>query len=83
MVINKLVGLVEDPPSADKSAPTDGRNAPGAQESRKKLNLRIYQPKQVRPDAAQNQELEQLVRDVVMHSDEEDLYQRFFGYPNV
>jgi len=53
------------------------------QESRKELNLRIYQPKQVRPDAPQNQELEKLVRDVVMHSDEEDLFQRFFGYPDV
>ena len=37
----------------------------------------------MRPDAPQNQELEKLVRDVVMHSDEEDLYQRFFGYPDV
>ncbi len=53
------------------------------QESRKELNLRIYQPKQVRPDAPQNQELEKLVGEVVTHSDEMDLYMRFFGFPDV
>jgi len=53
------------------------------QESSKELKLRIYQPKQVSPDAPQNQELEKLVGDVVRHSDEEDLYLRFFGFPDV
>ena len=45
--------------------------------------VRIYQPKQVRPDAPQNQELEKLVSEVVMHSDQEDLYMRFFGFPDI
>ena len=45
--------------------------------------MRIYQPKQVRPDAPQNQELEKLVSEVVMHSDQEDLYMRFFGFPDI
>jgi GNAT superfamily N-acetyltransferase len=45
--------------------------------------LRIYHPKQVKPDAPQNQELERLVSDVVTHTDKEDLYLRFFSYPNV
>ena len=45
--------------------------------------MRIYQPKQVRPDAPQNQELEKQVREIVLHSDEVDLYMRFFGFPDV
>jgi GNAT superfamily N-acetyltransferase len=45
--------------------------------------VRIYQPNQVRPDAPQNQELEKLVREVVSHSDKEDLHMRFFGIPDV
>lgn len=45
--------------------------------------MRIYHPKQVKPDAPQNQELERLIREVVTHTDEEDLYMRFFGIPNV
>jgi GNAT superfamily N-acetyltransferase len=45
--------------------------------------MRVYYPKQVRPDAPQNQELEGLVSEVVTHSDEEDLHMRFFGYPYV
>jgi GNAT superfamily N-acetyltransferase len=45
--------------------------------------LRIYYPKQVRPDAPQNQELEGLVSEIVAHSDKEDLHMRFFGTPNV
>ncbi len=51
--------------------------------SGKGLVLRIYHPKQVRPDAPQNQELEGLVSEVVTHSDKEDLQRRFFGNPNV
>ncbi len=49
----------------------------------KSLALRIYHPKQVRPDAPQNQELEGLVSEVVTHSDTQDLQMRFFGNPNV
>jgi GNAT superfamily N-acetyltransferase len=45
--------------------------------------VRIYQPKQVKPDAPQNQELEKLVSEIVIHSDKEDLHMRFFGSPDV
>lgn len=46
-------------------------------------NLKIYHPKQVRPDAPQNQELEGLVSEVVAHVKKADLYMRFFGHPNI
>ena len=45
--------------------------------------LRIYHPKQVRPDAPRNHELEGLISKVVTHTEKEDLQMRFFGDANV
>ena len=55
------------------------RPVPGVRD----ISIRIYHPKQVRPDAPQNQEVERLVREVLTHSQKEDLHLRFFGLPDV
>ena len=70
-------------PTQKQQAPFQRLMSASIRKSGKGLVLRIYHPKQVRPDAPQNQELEGLVSEVVTHSDTQDLHMRFFGHPNV
>jgi GNAT superfamily N-acetyltransferase len=70
-------------PTQKQQAPFQRLMSAPIRKTGKGLVLRIYHPKQVRPDAPQNQELEGLVSEVVTHSDKEDLHMRFFGHPDV
>jgi hypothetical protein len=70
-------------PTQKQQAPFQRLMSASIRKSGKGLVLRIYHPKQVRPDAPQNQELEGLVSEVVTHSDTRDLQMRFFGNPDV
>jgi RimJ/RimL family protein N-acetyltransferase len=47
------------------------------------IEYSVFHPKQEGPTAASNRELEEFVRNVVSHSSETDLEERFFGVPNV
>jgi acetyltransferase len=70
-------------PTQKQQAPFQRLMSAPIRKSGKGFVLRIYHPKQVRPDAPQNQELEGLVNEVVTHSAKEDLHMRFFGHPNI